>query len=89
MYRLSTVIYSTPMESLSYENATPMDVGPPPLRGEVCILGRKYSLPKGTYTHIHMRLWVIASLIESVPNWQKLHFDLLLVVSYSFIQYCM
>ena len=50
-YRLATVRLDSreeTMESLAYENATPMDVGPPPLRGDVCILGRRYSLPKGT-----------------------------------------
>ena len=39
------------MESLAYENATPMDVGPPPLRGDVWILGRRYTLPRGTFRH--------------------------------------
>ena len=42
--------YSTAMESLAYENATPLDVAPPPLRGDVWLLGLKYSLPKGTHT---------------------------------------
>ena len=39
------------MESLAYENATPMDVGPPPLRGDVWILGRRYTLPRGMFRH--------------------------------------
>ena len=55
VYRLGTVKveYSATMEmeSLAYENAIPVDVGPPPLRGDVWLLGRRYSLPRGAYTH--------------------------------------
>lgn len=51
IYRLGSVkvdyTASMAMDALSYENATPLDVGPPPLRGEVWILGRKYDLPRG------------------------------------------
>lgn len=51
VYRLGSVkadyTASMAMDTLSYENATPLDVSPPPLRGDVWILGRKYSLPKG------------------------------------------
>ena len=52
LYRLGTVRLDSKegsMESLAYENATPVDVGPPPLRGDVCILGRRYSLPGGAF----------------------------------------
>ena len=52
MYRLATVKKSSGvvMESLAYENATPLNVDPPPLRGDVWILGHRYSLPRGRVT---------------------------------------
>ena len=54
LYRLGTVRIESKgtMESLAYENATPMDVGPPPLRGDVCVLGQRYSLPRGEFRHL-------------------------------------
>ena len=54
VYRLGTVKIENrvAMESLAYENATPLEVGPPPLRGDVWVLGQKYSLPTGTLRHL-------------------------------------
>ena len=41
--------YSAVVDALVYENmAVPDDAGPPPLQGEVWMLGRRYSLPGGT-----------------------------------------
>lgn len=41
--------YSAAMDALVYENVVVSDdAGPPPLQGEVWILGRRYSLPRGT-----------------------------------------
>ena len=75
VYRLGTVKveHSMTMESLSYENATPLDVAPPPLHGDVWILGRRYSLPKGIYIYAAPRSGLFHCLpsIVYVLNYRK------------------
>ena len=53
------------MESLAYENAIPMEVGPPPLRGEVWILGRRYNLPGGASSTISSAIFRVYVSISS------------------------
>ena len=63
------------METLAYENATPNDLGPPPMRGDVWILGCKYQLPRGTCVHAYISY---SKLIELSVLCSPINFEVVL-----------